>query len=202
MNFVIIATVDEDDTTLHEYPSTDEYPFNKLIYHYGLSKNKVEAINRGTPTDGEFGHWHILVNISDDQVFIKKGFDRIIWKQFIDSPDDPLDLDRFLHFPDQSPAGPILPTMSIMGRTYYDRFKYIYHPDYWSLWCDDEARDVAIQLGKYKFVQERIYDHEHPIWIQQPPDELGRRNEALYRQDQRTYNKRKALGFPKESIFS
>lgn len=201
MNFVITAAVDEDDHTLPEYPSSDECGL-KLVYNYGFSNNKVEAINRGVPTEGELGYWHILVNVSDDQVFIKKGFDKIIWAQFIDSPDLPCNLDRFIHFPDQSPAGPILPTMSIMGRTYYDRFKYIYHPDYWSLWCDDEARDVAMQLGKYKFTQERIYDHEHPFWTQQPTDELGKRNEALYRQDQRTYNKRKALGFPKESIFS
>ncbi len=122
-------------------------------------------------------------------------------QQFIDSPDLPIDLDRFIHFPDQSVAGPILPTMSIMGRTYYDRFGYIYHPDYWSLWCDDEARDVAIQLGKYRFVNERIFDHENPIWGFGISDELGKRNEALYRQDQRTYNKRKSAGFPINSIF-
>lgn len=201
MNFVILAAVDEDDPTLPEYPSSDEYRL-KLIYSYGTSKNKVDAINRGVNFLQEYDTWHILVNVSDDQVFIKKGFDKIIWQQFIDGPDFPTDLDRFIHFPDQSPAGPILPTMSIMGRTYYDRFGYIYSPDYFSLWCDDEARDVAIQLGKYKFVNERIFDHLHPIWTHEVTDELGKRNEALYRQDQRTYNKRKALGFPKESIFS
>lgn len=200
-NFVIVAAIDEDDPTAHEYPSSDEYGL-KLVYSYGTSKNKVEAINRGVPTTGEYGSWRILVNVSDDQVFIKKGFDKIICNQFIDGPGLPMDLDRFIHFPDQSPAGPILPTMSIMGRTYYDRTGCIYHSDYWSLWPDNEAMDVSIRLDKYKYVPERIFDHLHPIWIHEVTDELGKRNEALYRQDQRTYNKRKALGFPKESIFS
>jgi hypothetical protein len=91
--------------------------------------------------------------------------------------------------------------MSIMGREYYNRFKYIYHPDYTSLWCDNEAMDVAIELNRYVYLNQHLFEHKHPAWGFGQTDALGRRNDIYYRQDERTYIKRKNLGFPKISIF-
>lgn len=88
-----------------------------------------------------------------------------------------------------------------MGREYYNRFGYIYHPDYVSLFCDNEAMDTAIELNKYVYVDRLIHEHRHPVWGFGQTDELGRRNDIYYRQDKRTYDKRKVAGFPKLSIF-
>jgi len=85
----------------------------------------------------------------------QKGFDNIIREEFYKN------LDQFVHFPDGFTADR-LATMSIMGREYYNRFKYIYHPDYISLWCDNEAMEVAKMLGCYTYVDKNIFQHLHP----------------------------------------
>ena len=41
-----------------------------------------------------------------------------------------------------------LNTLCIIGRKYYERFGYIYHPDYKSFWCDAEFTEVANKLKK------------------------------------------------------
>ena len=44
-----------------------------------------------------------------------------------------------------------LNTLCILGKKYYERFNYIYHPDYTSLWADNEFMDVANLLNKQIF---------------------------------------------------
>jgi hypothetical protein len=154
----------------------------------GSSKNKIDAINRDVPKIG----WDILVNLSDDQIFTKRGFDEVIAQ---------CGKDEFLHLPDGH-VNELLPTMSVMGYDYYKRFNYIYHPDYVSLWCDNEAMDVAKQLGCYKYVNELVFDHLHPAWTGETPDAQLLHTQSLYRRDERVYIKRRSLGFPINSVYS
>ena len=188
--YQILCSLDFDDKTMcnDEVRQSLAWYFHKgvpIVYHYGASKNKVDAINR----DMEIrGHWDILVNVSDDQIFTVVGFDEIIRANM------PADLDCFLHFPDGH-AGERLATLSIMGRAYYDRFGYIYHPDYISLWCDNEAMEVAKKLGKYKLVSERIFEHLHPANGNAPTDAQYKKTESYYRIDEKTFNRRKAMNF-------
>lgn len=176
----LIVTADADDSTMVGFKGAT----------YGTSKSKVDAINRDVPPDG----WDILVNVSDDQVFHQDGFDQIIRAVFAES------LDQFIHLPDGYLTTE-LPTMSIMGRDYYNRFGYIYHPDYFSLWCDNEAMDVAKSLGCYKYVDAHIFTHAHPAWTGERPDAQLEHTQGFYRRDERVYKKRKAMGFPLESVY-
>jgi len=82
-----------------------------------------------------------------------------------------------------------------MGKKYYDRFGYIYHPSYISLWCDNEFTDVANMLKKQKYINECIIRHEHCIYMNHPRDALCNRNEGSYMVDQQNYFRRKAEGF-------
>ncbi len=149
----------------------------------------MHAINRGM--EGWKGD--IVVNMSDDMRFLVPGYDIKIINAFADN------LDQFIHFPDGR-VNHLLPTMSIMGRTYYERFGYIYHPQYFSLWCDNEAMDVAKKLGKWKYVPERIFDHYHPAWTGEPIDAQLRHTQGYYHIDEQTYIKRSAAGFPNENV--
>lgn len=184
---IIVAKLDTDDKAMQD--RFDEVNRCGAIIIWGTSKNKIDAINRDIP-DG----WDILVNMSDDMVFTKEGFDLDIIEAFNG------DYDQFIHFPDGF-TGERLCSMSIIGKPYYDRFGYVYHPDYVSLFCDNEAGDVAKGLGKYKFVKKDIFKHMHPAWLGYGHDDQLRHTEKFYRQDQRTYNKRKAWGFPKHSVY-
>ena len=182
-NYHILVTVDDDDESMKQ-----EFHFPNTTIKSGKSKNKIDAINR----DMDFiTDWDILVNMSDDMVFTKKGFDDVIRNQFTFRGSGYNDL--CLHFPDGNRNDLI--TMTIIGREYYDRFNYIYHKDYISLYCDNEMTDVAKMLGCYKYVDEQILHHLHPAYSKGSFDAQYAKTESYSGVDQQTYNRRKALNF-------
>jgi hypothetical protein len=190
-NYSIVITADVDDPTMNNRDMINKInSFPKTKIFFGFSKSKIDAINKNI---GLLGDFDILVNISDDQLFIMKGFDQEIIKDMQEYfPDG----DGFLHYPD-SHAKDKLPTMSIMGKKYLDRFGYIYHPSYVNVYCDNEAMEVAIILGKHKFIDKNIYDHFHPVWGMAEWDEQYRKSENVisYATDRATYDERKANNF-------
>ena len=58
--------------------------------------------------------------------------------------------------------GDRLNTLCILGKKYYKIFNYIYHPDYTTLWSDNEFMDVANVLNKQTYFNDIIIRHEHP----------------------------------------
>jgi hypothetical protein len=189
-NYDIVLSLDQDDNTCNtlEFKNilSDKYP--KVKVYYGLSKSKVDAINRDMDKTSE---WDILVNVSDDQRFLVFGFDEMIRKGFKDHFPN---LDGFIHYPDEN-AREALATMSIMGKPYYDRFNYIYHPEYISLWCDNEAMQVAKILNKYVFINILIFDHFHPAYKKAERDDQYKYTESFYHSDKEIYLKRKNINF-------
>lgn len=183
-----MLSVDSDDDSL-----TDEFinrvgTFRNLLYYSGLSKNKIDAINRDVE---KFSYWDVLVNVSDDQKFIVKDFDESIrYHMHQNFPDT----DGVLHLPDGNRKD--LMTMSIIGRSYYNRFNYIYHPSYSSLYADDEAQQVARLLGKYAYVDELIFNHLHPAYDPKYWDKQYERTEAIGNSlDKVVFEQRKAINF-------
>lgn len=184
-DYVILCTLDEDDESL--IPIKEKLSsYDKVVCHYGLSKSKVDAINRDmnlAPT------WDILVNVSDDQVFLIKEFDKII-KDHVAAVGG----DCFLHYPDEN-AKHHLATMSIMDRKYYDRDGYIYHPDYTSLWCDNEAMEVAKKRNRYFYFSNKIFDHYHPVYKKSAWDAQYHKTESFFEADRQVFKRREAENF-------
>lgn len=179
--YVILVKADSDDSSM----GMDYVPkASDLIYSYGISNNKIHAINRDID---KVKDWDILINMSDDMLFNKYAFDDTIINSFDNN-------DQFLHFPDGNRND--LATMSIMGRKYYDRFNYVYHPSYISLWCDNEAQEVAQSLGCYKYCNIHIFDHLHPAWGKGNYDMQYKKTESYNPQDKMNYETRKYYGFP------
>ena len=185
-DYHVLISVDKDDQSMYPLPVLD----GNHTFVVGNSKNKIDAINRDL---NEFDYdWDILINMSDDMIFTKNGFDDIIRAEFYN------DFNQYLHFNDGNQKCNVC-TMHIVGRNYYDRFKYIYHPDYISLWCDVENDIVAKQLGCYKYMGDNIklFRHLHPAWGLAPQDALSIKTEdrALWVADEITFNKRKIKNF-------
>lgn len=182
-NYEVIAKLDLDDTDTNNFANRGrllDYPEVKTIWAY--SKNKVHAINRGL----EYIQGEIVCCHSDDMVFIKKGFDDIIRRE--------MEKDIYLHFPDGH-ANERLSTYSIMHIDYYKRFNYIYFPQYKSLWCDNEQMEVAKILGRYKYVNEQIFEHRHPAWGLSEKDAQYRKTEKFNILDKATFQRRKKINF-------
>ena len=178
-DFFILVSVDGDDKSMDGFKGYEGDPHVSIVRYPGRA-NKVQNINRGIELAPE---WDILIGMSDDMLFIVQGFDNIIRKSFDN-------LDQCLHFPDGNRRD--LLTLPVMGRIYYERFGYIYHPDYISLWCDNEMMQVARMLNKYKFVDVNIVNHMHLDWGKAPDDETYKetRDKGYYRIDEATFNKR------------
>lgn len=194
-NYLIMATLDSNDESMNnDAVRTKMATIINLDWVYGESKGKIDAVNRDM--DMIEYPWDIVMVMSDDMIPQKKGWDTEIIYAFIK-----VGLDSVCHWPDGCPYQDKLITMSIMGRTYYDRFNYLYNPEYISLWCDNEFGDVAKMLGRYHYFggvghKNCLFHHFHPAHVKGAVvDELLKKTESFYHEDAKTYNKRKSRNF-------
>lgn len=182
-NYEVIAKLDTDDKEMYNtHVAVKFYNYPELKVMWGISQNKIHAINRDLY--GMTGD--ILMCHSDDMVFTKKGFDDIIRRE--------MKKDMYLHFPDGY-ANERLSTYSIMHRDYYNRFGYIYHPEYKSTWCDNEQMSVARSLYRYKYVDEQLFVHMHPSAGKAKRDAQYASTEKFYANDKATFLLRKQINF-------
>lgn len=70
------------------------------------------------------------------------------------------DLDGCVHFNDGHTNGNLI-TFSILGRELYNHFGYIYHPDYKSLYADDEFTQEVRRMDKETYIDKIIITHDH-----------------------------------------
>ena len=185
-----VITLDNDDETMNN-DEMREWMDNldvDLVYHYGDSKSKIEACNANL--EDEEGDALILV--SDDMVPCFQDFDDIIMQgmeQFFPEMDGAIKFHDGLR-----PKEDLLMTLPVLGWNLYKKFGYIYHPDYTSLYCDNEMTIVCRDLGKLIVSPVCIFRHE---WTPQPFDDLHARNEnsEMYAIDGKVFEERKKNHF-------
>jgi hypothetical protein len=185
-NIQFIVSYDMDDYTMSPDVIKKAESLKNVKCIEGVSLSKIDACNRDIE---EAGNWDIIVLASDDMIPVTIGWDQIIRNSMDQSYPD---LDGVLYFPDGYTT---LNTMCIMGKKYFDRFNYIYHPDYMSLWCDNEFMEVANSLGKQKKFNQTLFKHEHPANNKTRMDSLYLMNEKFYSADRITYMNRKKMNF-------
>lgn len=159
-DFIVWATLDKNDETMNTEEVKERIKrYDRAYPIFGESESKIHAVNRDMELTPE---WDILVVMSDDMVFVERGFDTTIIE---DMQKYFPDLDGVLHYNDGNQMENVM-TMTIYGRKYYDRFNYIYHPSYISLFADNEQTQVAKLLRKYKYMGDDkiIFKHFHPAW--------------------------------------
>ncbi len=158
----------------------------KAMVFTGISESKIHAVNRDV---NEFTMpWDVLVCASDDQRPIIQGWDNIIRNAMPDH------LDSSLWFHDG--VQPRINTMEILGRAYYERFNYIYHPSYKSFFCDNESTIVAQKLGKQIKSAKCIIKHEHYAANGVVKfDALYERNNLAWKHDEDLFKARQQINF-------
>lgn len=184
------VSIDEDDKTMNNEDTLsklDEY--ENLSCFIGNSKSKIEAINSDV---NEMDEWDIVLLASDDMIPQVKGYDDIIRENMEKLYPD---TDGVLWFFDGNRRD--LNTLCILGKKYYERFGYIYHPGYKSFYCDDEFTQVANKLKKQTFINQVIIKHEHPDMPQfrDRLDELYLKNGKYFPQDGNLFMMRQKNNF-------
>lgn len=189
-NVHFLITIDSDDHRMLQRDVVNTMKqWGNLRFEIMEPAGKIAAINHGLADVSR--QYDIIVLASDDMIPMVKGWD----KRIADDMDRLYpDTDGVLWYNDGY-AGDKLNTLCILGTKYYRRFNYIYNPEYKALWCDNEFMDVANQLGKQTYIQDVIIRHEHPIWGHGKADNLNNRDNLLYHEDERTYNRRKSDNF-------
>lgn len=191
-NYEFLLTLDGDDQSMNNYNVIEKLnSYKNMNYVFGSSNSKIEAVNRDMDTFNK--DWDILVLLSDDMIPVKEGFDNIIREKYDEFFPD---LDGVTWFSDGFQKNK-LNTLCILGKKYYERFNYIYHPSYKSLYCDNEFTIVANKLGKQKYFDIVIIEHRH-FSIgnnRERYDDLYRRNDSLLSVDRITYLEREKNNF-------
>jgi hypothetical protein len=160
-----------------------------LFFYFAKRCTKIEAVNRDIEKHLDFD---VLLSASDDMFVIKKDFDEIICNTMLEAFPD---LDGVLNFSDGY-MDDRLNTYPILGKKYYEKFGYIYHPEYKSFFCDLELTIVSKMLKKDKSVLEILVEHRHPA-AGYSEDNLYRYNDSMGMplHDKLLFYKRKASNF-------
>lgn len=191
-----LMCVDSDDTHIKEYESlfseyTKELNANGgLIFDCEISlytrpnKSSIEAINCGAKkSEGD-----LLIVVSDDFLCPPNWSPKLV---------DALQGKTDYIVKTWDGIQKWLITLPIMDRTYYERFGYIYHPEYKHLFADTEMTEVGHLLGRVIDLQNEVpmFKHVHYITGEVPKDAINEKNDATWNHGEELFNKRKAINF-------
>lgn len=167
-----IFSLDIDDMQATKYEGRSI--FNK-------NRSAIDAINRGA----EIAIGDLLVVVSDD-FSCPEHWDSLLIESLKGKSDYCVKT--------QDGLQPTLMTLPIMDRVYYDRFGYIYHPDYYHLFCDQEMTVVAHYLGKVINLP-ILFEHNHHSTGKFKKDAISIKNDRSWQQGERVFNRRKLTNF-------
>jgi hypothetical protein len=179
-----VISCDSNDPTMNTTEVINRFgTYKNLNVYYGTSKHKIDAINRDVEKSND---WDIVFIAQDDLEPVCNGFDQVVR------------YDMAKYYPDTDgalwyahPRNPGYCANSIIGRKYYNRFGYIYYPEYTSCRCDPEFTEVAQRLGKITYIDRLlVIPHRYR-------DGLDKKNKKGKKSDWELYHRRKKMGFPK-----
>jgi hypothetical protein len=179
----ILVTCDVGDTSMNNDHIKEEIKrYSNVNIQYLHNKSKIEAVNNGLPLDG----YDIILLASDDMIPVAFGYDNIIRKTMIKYFPD---TDGVLWFNDGI-QGMNFNTLCILGKKYYDRFGYIYHPSYKSYYCDNEFTYISKKLERVIYCNDVIIRHVHHCMNPELIDDLYKFNDQYAEQDKLNWEKR------------
>lgn len=183
-----LITCDNDDEVMNNSKVKDKFKaYPNLKVEYGNSKTKIQAVNEGVSNHS----FDIVLLASDDMIPVAKNYDSTIIETMCNTFPN---FDGVLWFNDGIQQNR-LNTLCILGKRYYNRFNYIYNPEYKSLWCDVEFTQVGNILGKQKYFDECIIRHAHHSITNEGFDKIYQQNEIYEEEDKATFLRRQKNQF-------
>jgi hypothetical protein len=78
-------------------------------------------------------------------------------------------------------------TMPIIDRKYYNRFGYVYHPEFRHMFVDTHFTHVASLLGRVHWRSDIHFPHDHYSVRKSQKDEMNERADATWKQGEELY---------------
>ena len=184
-----LITCDNDDQSMNNDEVKQKFEkYKNLEVIYGDSTSKIHAVNRDMDKVDDYD---IILLASDDMIPQIQGYDDIIRDKMKEHYPD---TDGILWFNDGFQKNR-LNTLCILGKKYYERFNYIYQPEYKSCWSDNEFMEVGNRLKKQTYFDEVIIKHEHPDWGYSKRDQIHQLNHVNFGYDRDLFQRRKRINF-------
>lgn len=179
-----ILSLDRDDSEKYMRVVEQAVDRIKLKVVIGSNSNVVQALNRGAcQATGD-----VLIYVSDD-FLCPSNWDLEIQEAVKGRGNDWLLL---VNDGIQKHTATIL----IESKAYYDRFGYMYYPDYISMWADPDATEVARRSGKLiNATESLLFKHNHysvgglpidPTYLKENSSKAWDHGEKLYKQRERS----------------
>lgn len=181
-NIEYLLSIDNDDKSDYSIFETigDEFDVDAYIWQTP-NKSAIQAIN----ICAEVCTGNILIVVSDDFDCIPH-WDTLLLKELAGKEDFLLKTDDGLQ--------KTLVTLPIMDRKYYERFGYIYHPDYLHMHADEEMTIIALMLGRY-IKSDLLFPHLHYTTGAMQMDDINVKNNATWAHGQATLDRRSLNNF-------
>lgn len=180
----IIVSLDNNDETADAYTKVAKGLPCQLIKND--NRSAVDAINSAS----KIATGDIFIVVSDDTDCFP-GWDTALLKAVEGKTDWILKC--------QDGIQPWIITMPVMDRTYYNRFGYIYHPDYLHLFCDTELSCVADLTGR-RITSQLRFDHLHYSTGACDKDAVSVKADSTWQQGERLFIERAKRNFDLERI--
>ncbi len=181
---------------------TQNYPFRELTNQWGYFKvvvnnggqetdNVVCQVNKGFAATSP--ETKLLLGIMDDST-APEGWDLDVLKSVPD-----LDGEYVAQYSTGSPRDADLIVAGAMTRKRYEAVGYCLHPDYLSMYADDDMTRTAKQDGVYVDARHLEFLHMHPNFGRSEWDDIysNENSQANLLRGITTFNRRKAQGWPK-----
>lgn len=182
----LIVSIDNNDRLNNTY--RDLYsslsPFNVKIISND-NRSAVDAVNHAA----KVASGNILIVVSDDSD-CPDNWSRIIYECTSGKSDFVLKV--------YDGVQKWIVTMPIVDRIYYNRFGYIYHPDYSHMFVDTHFTHVADVLGRVIWRNDIVFPHLHYSVTRIKKDEVSEKADATWNQGKNLYLKHfiESFGLP------
>ncbi len=173
-----ILSLDDDDESRISY--LELFP-QQVMFSSNANRSAIDAINNAA----KMATGDLLIVISDD-FYPFAHWDTLLLAEVAGKAD-------FL-MKTQDGIQPELITLPIMDRAYYNRFGYVYHPDYLHMFCDNELTAVGHMLGRV-ITSALLFEHKHYSVGKAERDALYTRNENTWDQGLHLFSERQKINF-------
>jgi glycosyltransferase involved in cell wall biosynthesis len=175
----VIISLDEDDPTIGTYEINNRETGAKIIIN--RNRSAVDAIN----TAAKAATGQIFIVVSDD-TDCPNGWDRKIINSVMGRTDWILKTDDGIQR--------WIITMPVMDRVYYERFGYIYYPEYKHMFVDTDLTCVA-DLTCRKIYAPLKFPHLHYSTGQSEKDAVNEKADATWTQGETLFRQRAKMNF-------
>jgi hypothetical protein len=165
----IIVSLDEDDPTRMQY----NRPVTAGRFIVGKNRSAVDAINRAA----EAATGDIFIVVSDDTDCPNRWDEKLL--QEVEGKTDWI-------LKCQDGIQPWIITMPVMDRAYYNRFGYVYYPEFKHMFCDTFLTCVADLLDK-KIVCDLMFPHLHYSTGKSVRDAINERADSTMKEGEKLF---------------